>query len=76
MFSAQHNGTAGTITTDWGEIQISIKMALIIKVIMDVTTPTLTTDKFATIIVVINGTQISIIISDPGNYIHSVKREF
>ena len=35
---------------------------------MDDTTPTSTTDNFVTIIVVINGTQTSIIISDPGNF--------
>ena len=42
---------------------------------MDVTTPTLTTEMLATIIVVINGTQMLITISETGNQIYSVKRE-
>jgi chemotaxis receptor (MCP) glutamine deamidase CheD len=47
-------------------------MVLIIEVIMVATTPILTTDKFATIMVVGNGTRMSITISDPGNYIYTL----
>ena len=71
LFLVQHNGTDGITTIDWGEIPTSIIMVLIIEVTMDVITQTSITDNSATIIAVIDGTQISIIISDPGDYIFS-----